>query len=104
EERFRFPETVREYALERLAGSGDAEAVRERHAAHFAEMAERTAPELERPGAAAGLERLEAELDNFRAALRWCEQSGDAAMGLRCAASLHLFWLFRGDRGEGLSW
>jgi predicted ATPase len=104
EERYRFPETVREYALERLADSSDAEPVRERHAAHMAAVAEDVEPDLTGPRAPAGLDRLELELENLRAAMHWCGHRGDAETGLRCVSALLHFWMYRGDRGEGSAW
>jgi non-specific serine/threonine protein kinase len=104
EERYRFPETIREYALERLAESGEAEAVRQRHAVHFAALAEEAAAALTGPLASSWLDKLVLEQDNLRAALRWCEVPEEAELGLRCAAALWRFWLFRGDRAEGLTW
>jgi predicted ATPase len=102
--RYRFSETVREYALERLAASADAGPSRDRHAAYFLALAERAAPELTGPAASAWLGRLELEHENLRATLRWCEQQGNAERGLRCATALVRFWMYRGDRGEALGW
>src|SRR5207249_8019695 len=67
--RFRMLETVREYAAELLETGGEAEATRRRHAAHFVALAESAEPELRGPSQAAWLDRLEADHDNFRAAL-----------------------------------
>src|SRR5207253_2206463 len=83
EARYRLLETVRAYALERLAASGEAAAVRARHAAHYRELAERTRPELEAGSAAPALARLDVELENLRAALGWSADTGDAEAGLR---------------------
>src|SRR5262249_913366 len=67
--RFRMLETVREYALARLAESGEAAATQERHLAYFLGLAERALPQLRGPHDATWLTRLEAEHDNLRAAL-----------------------------------
>jgi predicted ATPase/DNA-binding CsgD family transcriptional regulator/DNA-binding XRE family transcriptional regulator len=120
-------ETVREYALERLAAAGEAEALRARHAAHFLALAEAAAPHLHSPdqGPAPGppaapgpadtrvwLDRLEAEHPNLRMALGWWEarsrsgaaESAAPAAGLRLAGALWRFWYLRGHWREGREW
>lgn len=79
----------------------EAEGIRQRHAEYFLELAERAAPELIRPDQAVWLQRLDAEHDNFRAALRWLEQSGDADAGWRLGGALWRFWDMRGYLREG---
>jgi predicted ATPase len=71
--RFGLLETVREFGLEQLEASGEADAVRGRHAAHFAALAEvaRSSMILNQT---AGLERLRAEDGNLLAALGWLER------------------------------
>ena len=71
EARFRLLETVREYAAERLEGSGGVSAARRRHAAYYLALAERAAPELLGPAQPAWLDRLEHELPNLNAAVAW---------------------------------
>ena len=60
-------ETVREYALEQLEASGEAEDTQARHAAHFADFVRRAVPELDRSAGRHWLERARHELDNLRA-------------------------------------
>ena len=97
-------ETIREYALERLEQSGEADALRERHAAYFLALAERAEPELFGPAQAAWLGRLERELGNLRAALRWSIARGAADQGLRLGGALWRFWAVRGRLTEGRRW
>ena len=65
EPRFGMLETIREYALERLAERGDGEAVRRRHADFNALLAEKSDPALLGPHQVSWLERLDAELPTF---------------------------------------
>ena len=78
-------ETIREFALERLAASPDAEAVRSRHALRFLALAEEAVPHLLRVERRAWLARLEREHDNLRAAFDFCAGSGRILEALRLA-------------------
>lgn len=101
--RYRLLETVRQYALEKLGESGEADDVRARHRNHYTSMA----AALDAP-AASGHEQRTAhaltEMDNLRAAFVWSRESGEAAMALDLASSLQSVWLGRGRIREGLAW
>ena len=103
--RFRLPETLREYARERLDGAGApgaaAGATRGRHAGFYTDLAEEAQPALAGPAQGAWLDRLEREHDNLRAALRWHLDGGDARGALRLGAALGRFWAMRGYLSEG---
>lgn len=71
EPRFRMMETIREFAMERLEESGEAEPLRRRHAEMHLLLAEQARSELGGPRATVYLDRLEVEHDNLRAALAW---------------------------------
>lgn len=100
EPRFRLLETVREYALERLAESNDRDEVESRHANWCAELVEQAVVMLPRPERNPWMDRLEAEHDNLRAAIDR-SLSANPALALRIAASLWDFWLWRGFLTEG---
>ena len=105
EPRFGMLETVREFALERLAASGEEAATREAHAAWCLDLAERGASALRlRSDFASWLRRLEAEHGNLRAALAWLAESGEARDLLRLAGALWRFCYFRGHLTEGRWW
>ena len=100
--RYRLQETVRQYARERLRECGEERAVRGRHRDEFLRLAERAKPEMQGSGLGHWLGRLEAEHDNFRAALDWClEDPNGAQPGLLLAADLFFLWWIRGYFAEG---
>jgi predicted ATPase len=102
EPRFTMLETIREYALERLAVSGEEKSVRQAHAAYFLVLAEDgSLPGLTKVEEELWLDRFELDRDNFRAALDWLARSGNADWGLRLATALLNFWDRRGHRPEG---
>jgi predicted ATPase len=107
EPRFFMLETIREYAGERLEEEPDAEVIRRRHAGFFLDLAERAEPELTGADQARWLDALEADHDNFRAAIAWAAED-DLNVALRMGGALWRFWQFRGhlreaaDRLEGL--
>ena len=104
EARYRILEPVRQYASEKLAGSGETREIRRRHAAFFLVLAEEADSGLEGTEQAVWLERLDGEHDNIRAALSWAlGRNGDAGLGLRMGAALGEFWYLRGYR-EGRRW
>ncbi len=103
--RYNMLETLREYALERLAEQDELAALQKKHAQFFLELAEAAQSKSEGPEQSAWLRQLEAEHDNLRAALTWCCTSPEGArVGLRLAAALWDFWLVRGYVQEGRSW
>jgi predicted ATPase/DNA-binding SARP family transcriptional activator len=96
---------LREYALERLDVSGEADAVGRRHLAYYTELAERAEPEILDADQAAWLRCLEAERDNFRAALAWSIGGGcNLDIGLRLIASLRRAWVALGYLTETKRW
>ena len=94
-------ETIRDYALERLDASPEAAEVRSRHAAFFLDVARNASPHTRGRDAAIWLSRLAAELDNFRAVIRWAIDSGHVDRGLWLAAALDSFWIFGNHQREG---
>ena len=99
--RYRLLETVREYAAQRLADSGPADAIRERHGAWALELVEAAAPELSGERQGWWFARLEAEHNNLRAALAFLAAAGRSHEHLRLAIALTRFWYVRGYLGEG---
>ena len=98
-------ETLREYAAERLSDAGEEAATHGRHLAHFVALAEEAEPMLHGSSQQSWLERLEADHDNFRVALKRATESTDIHVnGLRLAGALGDFWWMRGYLAEGHRW
>jgi len=101
--RYRLLETVRQYALEKLGESGEANVIRERHCDHYSSMAAL----LDTP-ARTDYERLvesaEIEMDNLRGALGWSLENSDVERALALASSLHPLWSTHGRVREGRAW
>jgi predicted ATPase/DNA-binding SARP family transcriptional activator len=93
-------ETIREYALERLATRGDDDAVRRRHADFCLMLAEAAEPGLRGPDQREWLDRLDADRGNIRAALTWAQHAGEAETGLRIGSGLWRFWQLRSSVQE----
>jgi predicted ATPase/class 3 adenylate cyclase len=91
-------ETIREFALERLEESSEADARQWRHAEHFLDLAEEAEAHLATGGA--WLDRLDAEVDNLRSALDFAT-GREPQRALRAAAALDDFWFMRGRISEG---
>ena len=103
EMRFRMLETLREYAEEQLDPES-VDALRDRHATEFLRLAESIAPSLLGPGQTAASSRLDIELDNLRAALRWACESGRGDVALRLGIALARYWELHGHAVEGRAW
>ena len=96
-------ETIREFALAELEASGEADLVRCAHARCFAGLAEQAELSPGRPEEA-WVERLALDHANFRAALRWSLDHGDAEAAIKLCNGLWRFWLIHGHLREGEAW
>jgi predicted ATPase/class 3 adenylate cyclase/DNA-binding CsgD family transcriptional regulator len=100
--RYRLLETVRQYALEKLGESGEADTVRSRHRDHYTSLAAR----LDAPAGSDYQQRIDQaniEIDNLRAAFAWSRENSDIDLALGLASSLQPLWHPRRIR-EGLTW
>jgi non-specific serine/threonine protein kinase len=104
EPRFRMLETVRQFALERLAASGEEGEVRRRHLVYLVALAESLSERVRLPEGERVLARLDAKHGDNLAALAWAEATGEAGLGLRLARALFSYWLTRGYLSEGIGW
>ena len=92
-ERFAMLETVREFARDRLADSGELPAVRHRHAEQMLALAAHARTFARGPREREWLDRLTLEAGNLRAAMDFAIESEDAALGLTLAEALEPFWI-----------
>lgn len=97
--RFRLLETVREFALERLAEAREEDEQRGRHRDWFSALALEAGPQLESPRQAAWLRRLEPEAANLAAALEHAQRT-DPPTALRMCSALYPFWRASGRFAE----
>jgi predicted ATPase/DNA-binding SARP family transcriptional activator len=99
---------VREYALEQLAQAGTLEAARQRHAEHYADLAEQAMLAWFGPQQATWMAQLRAESDNLRAALAWLldETAGTARVrtGAKLLRGIYRFMEARGRIDEARTW
>lgn len=101
DERFWMLETIRDFALERLEATDEAEDVRRRHADHYVSLAQEAEPSILGISPVAWLDRLELEHDNLRAALDWLEAAGSTRRALLLGGTVWEFWCLRGHAAEG---
>jgi predicted ATPase/class 3 adenylate cyclase len=100
EPRYRMLETIREYAAERLAESGEADALRARHAQHFLEVATALSAEAQGNEQREVLDAYERDHDNLRAALNFAVAENRGELAQRLLSSTWRFWQIRGHLAE----
>jgi predicted ATPase len=101
EESFTMLETIRAYALEQLAASGELQEIQQRQASWSLAIVEAVEAEHIGPGPPSAPDRLGPNRDNLRAALQWLREHGGIGTGLRLASTLWPLWLERGEISEG---
>lgn len=99
--RFGMLETVREYALDRLAANGRLDEVRRAHALHFTEAIQGAERGVESPEIGEWLDRMDAERENIRVAIAFAVADGDAETALSLCANIWRYWERRGNINEG---
>ena len=103
--RYRLLEPVRQYGREQLRAAGEEAAVRRRHRDWCAALARGEADRWWGPDQRDVLDRLEAEHENLRAALMYCqEQTGEAEAGLAICGDTWFFWHAQRHATEGRRW
>lgn len=104
--RYRMLETVLEFAGEALEASGDADALRGRHAAWFAQWVEEVRDLASRiSDADPWIERAERDVDNLRAAMDWgLDHPGHEGDAYLIVGAFHWLLVPRGYAGESGYW
>jgi hypothetical protein len=92
--RYRLLETMRAYALAKLAETGELNEVARRHAKYFRDLFQRAETEWETRPTAEWLEDYGRRIDNVRAALDWAfSADGDAVIGVALTVAAVPLWL-----------
>jgi predicted ATPase/transcriptional regulator with XRE-family HTH domain len=104
EPRMSMLQTVREYALERLEETSEAQAVYRSCAQYFVDLAETAERALVGPEQGDWVARLDAERDNIRSMLAWERLTNEGELGLRLASAMWRYWTRQGYLREGLEW
>jgi tetratricopeptide (TPR) repeat protein len=98
-------ETIREFGLKRLDEAGETQAVRAAHAAYYDQLAQEAERRIWGAAVAESVSRLDAEIENLRAALsHYLAHPQGAEASLRLAGLLWRFWEIRGYIQEGRAW
>jgi predicted ATPase/DNA-binding SARP family transcriptional activator len=100
--RYRMLETLRAYGIERLAEQDELEHVRDRHAALVVAIADD--PHRQFGGGSTAAQLVGATMEQFRTAMEWSADRGDAQTALRIAAALNLRWHGPGQYLVGRRW
>lgn len=103
EPQFTLLETIRGYALAQLEQSGEAEAVRARHANVYSALAQQAAQKLIGNDQQQWANRLRHAHDNLQAAFDWLVEGNIEQAGTLCSA-LRRFWWMSGSFREGRDW
>ena len=104
ENRFVLLETIRSYAARMQTAANGGQALRERHARHFAALAVASEDGLTTPDAADWLSRMDASWPDVEQALAWACTEGESELRLGAAAGLWRWWLTSGRLAEGRTW
>lgn len=100
--RFRMLETIRVFAVERLAESTEEVAVYRRHAEFYLTELERLAPRARLDPSA--IDGLAPDIDDIRASVRWAMDAEERELGLRICGSAWRLWGQQGVIRAGLGW
>ncbi len=101
--RYRFLETIRQYAMEKLLEAGEAIPTRDRHLDYMFEVIKYSPERMFGTEDIELLDRIESEHDNLRAALEWAT-ANHPDKALKLADGLGGFWVVRDENNEARTW
>ncbi|MBP1694247.1 MAG: LuxR family transcriptional regulator [Chloroflexi bacterium] len=104
ETRYRFLETIRQYAREKLLQTNELEFYLERHFQYFYKLTKLAELFLESTDQVLWMDRIERDYDDIRSALRWSIDHKRVVEGLQLTQALKIFWYTRGYFSEGREW
>ena len=104
ETRYELPEALRPVAQAQLADSGEADAIHDRLVAFYPSWPSRRSQRRLARSAPCGCSGSSASDANFRAALKWLIERGEAERGLRLADLLQELWFEEQHTSEGRAW
>jgi predicted ATPase/DNA-binding winged helix-turn-helix (wHTH) protein len=92
--RYRFLDTTRAYAIEKLGESGEREGIARRHAEYYRDFFEQAEAELDARFVVEWFDDYERQIDNLRAALDWAfSLQGEASIGVALTAAAVPLWM-----------
>jgi predicted ATPase/transcriptional regulator with XRE-family HTH domain len=101
--RYNLHELLRQYADGKLAQTAERNVLRRKHTMYYLNVAQALQTSA-RGRHTAGLDVLEQEHDNLRAALAWTLECEELSTGVQLAQALANFWEVRGYWRDGLTW
>ena len=104
EARFSQLQTLLEYGRDRLEESGETQAMRAKHGAHYRQIAEDSHAGLRGATGPRVRNRLTSNSGNLRSSLDWYIETGDAEAALSLVSGMAWLWLINGDFAEGARW
>lgn len=101
--KYRFLETIRDYAREKMQETGNEEILQRRHRDWFLVLAEQGELSIWGPEAPEWLEQIEMNFNNFWSAMEWCRVTRqEAQTGLRLWAAIASFYDLKGHVAGGI--
>ncbi|HMQ70586.1 MAG TPA: tetratricopeptide repeat protein [Ignavibacteria bacterium] len=98
-DRYRMLESIKQYGIEKLS---DGHVMFMRHLNYFAELSENTEPELRSENAKFRIGIIEADHNNFLAAIDWSLENGFIDKGAIIATELGYYWSITGNYSTGI--
>jgi non-specific serine/threonine protein kinase len=104
-ERYHLLDSIRAYAMEKLAAARERQLLLRRHAEYFCGVARHADENFGVTSAASWFATAQPELDNFRAALEWSlRKDNDVVLGGWLAGTMEIPWFVDGLAAEARLW